>query len=197
MKTPLFSMMTTCAFFGLALLASNSQPSNSQLSRDGFHKVTPPIKAAKSSCAPRRGVRLTIYGFWSVSNAEDGFRDNNVEMFGAVNFNGQNVWRVSKQNAISSKDRRNSINTASRTFDVIFDNPATWTLRVNGFLYDFDKGSDNEPMWNPRQQVRNVNIKRMNEQSEARRDARVYLPGDRDSESADLVILISKSEDIF
>lgn len=150
-----------------------------------------------SSCANPRGVRLTIYGFWSVTNSEDGFRDNNVEMYGSVRFNGQHVWQVAKQNAISSRNHRNDINTASRTFDVIFDDPATWTLRVNGFLYDYDKGSDDEPMWNPRQQIRSVNIKRMNDLSKARRDARVYLKGDNDSESADLVVLISKSEDIF
>ncbi|PQV62683.1 hypothetical protein B1R32_12532 [Abditibacterium utsteinense] len=158
-----------------------------------------------------RGMRVNIHSFFRINNSDDGFKDNDVEVYGAVNFKGLSVWRVARDHArtISNQPdpygsgldttgpQRNEIDTGRSSFDVIFDQPSTWTFIVTGYLFDRDKASSDDALWNPFKMPQVINLKDLSERFKARRGGSYTLPGDRNSESADLFIVIDKSEDIF
>lgn len=182
----------TSMLLGCALLAAWSQSSQAA-----------PVAKSSSPCANPRGVRLTIRSFFRVTNSADGFHDDEVEVYGYVHFNRQPVWRVARGNAIDAvddatdRDRRKIIHTSMRTFDVIYDNPSTWKLRVDGYLKDRDRGSDDDVLWNPRNEIRELNMRSMYEQRKAGGNNLYFLGGDHKSESADLTLVIVRSTDIF
>lgn len=169
---------------------------------------------AKSLCANPRGMRVRVRSFFTVTNSDDGVADNVVEVYGIVNFNGQQVWRVARDNARSIDNKpnpnspdvattgpqNNEIETSSRTFDVVFGSSSTWNLIVTGYMNDRDKGvlNKDDGMWNPFNIPQVVNIKRMADKLKRRGQEQYFtLAGDRDSESADLTLVVSKISDIY
>lgn len=160
------------------------------------------LPAISVQAAPR-GARLLVRSYFSVTNSDDGALDRDVEVFGTVNYNGSTVWSVASKNAIraSEKDKdRNAFlytNTKGRYFNVIFNDSKTWNLVVTGFLNDYDKASKNDAMWNPFSMPRIVNLKQINAGFPMSKRSGLYtLPGDHDSESADLVMVINWAGDI-
>ena len=145
-------------------------------------------------CANPRGVRVRVLGIFEVTNSDDGFKDNDVEVYGSVKFNGQPVFGISKGKAFTTRVYSN-LDAGERSFDVIYNVPSTWKLNVDGFLFDYDKGSGNDAMWNPQNRTRTLNIKEMS-QREARSNSYLWK-GDRDSESADLKIIVSRMSYIY
>lgn len=157
-------------------------------------------RVAKSSCQPRkpRGMRLRVRGYFDVTNSDDGFRDNDVEVFGIVNLNGQPIWKVARQNAVNATNKGRKIYTSDRTFDVIYDNPSTWNLIVSGYMNDRDSGSKDDAMWNSYSIPRVINLKKVSDRLTVIGDGEEStLLGDRDSESADLHLFFTRSSDIF
>ena len=78
----------------------------------------------------------------------------------------------------------------SFTFDLIFNDPSPWNVIVTGFMLERDKGGD-DAMWNPLRMPLVVNLKEMYDKRKP-----IVLAGDRDSESADVVIKVKKFADI-
>lgn len=157
----------------------------------------------KARCANPRGMRLLVRSYFYVTNSADGFHDNTVEAYGAVFFNGQRAWYINRDRAIDAvddatdRDRRKRIYFSARTYDVYFNDPATWKLRVAGYLHDRDRGSKDDLMWRVNPLPRVIDIKDAYEQQKAGRQAFTFIAGDHDSESADLRFVIAKSSDLY
>ena len=211
MKTRLVSLSSFCAFFAFAPFVSHSHSQASCVQRC---KVAPRIKMAKSTCANPRGMKVRVRSFFTVTNSDDGVADNVVEVYGNVAFNSQRVWNVTRDNARSIDNKpnpnypdvmttgpqNNEIQTSSRTFDVIFDSSTTWNLIVTGYMHDRDKGvlNKDDGMWNPFKMPQVVNIKRMADKLKRRGQEQYFtLAGDRDSENANLTLVVSKVGDIY
>lgn len=161
-----------------------------------------PVKMARISqarCPAPRGVRLEVRSFFRVTNSDDGFKDNDVEVFGVVNFNGQRVWRTARDNAFTMRKfvNDNVIEVTNRTYDVIYAQPSTHKLIVTGFLNDRDKSSKDDAMWNPLSLPLIVDMKGAIEKAAVGRRANIVLAGDNNSESAELVVQITRESDIF
>lgn len=186
MNKTLFSLLLSgCAFSSGVLEMPSAQ-------------AAPVAKPSASPCANPRGVRVTIGSYFDVKDSSDGFSDNEVEVFGNVQFNGQPVWDVARKHAIDATSGRGSLITLSqRTFEVIYNDSSTWNLSVTGYMNDRDRGSHDDTMWNPQKTIRLINIKRLSERYQQRHDSIAILRGDQKSESADLVFRIVKSEDIY
>lgn len=157
----------------------------------------------KARCANPRGMRLSVRSYFYVTNSADGAYDNTVEAYGAVFFNGQRAWYINRDRAIDAvddatdRDRRKRIYFSARTYDVYFNDPATWKLRVAGYLHDRDRGSKDDLMWRVNPLPRVIDIKDAYEQQKAGRQAFTFIAGDHDSESADLRFVITKSSDLY
>lgn len=157
--------------------------------------------AAKPSCANPRGIRFNVRCYFRVTNAIDGGRDNEVEMYGNVSFNGQSVWNVEKGNAISAvRDLKKEIPVGERTIDVLFNRSTMSKLKIDGFLRDHDAGSEmggGDAMWNPSRRTLVLDIKKVYDGDARLRPYGMYISqGDRDRESADLIFIITKVSDI-
>lgn len=135
-----------------------------------------------------RGVRLAVHSYFVVTNSEDGVRDRDVEVYGYLNINDKRIWAVKKQNRIEKCVPYRRINAGWYDYEVMFDKPAGWTLKLNGYLKDYDRGSDDDGMWNPMNIPRFANIKDLYEKQRNNQIASLTIRGDRDSENADLVL---------
>lgn len=191
-KTRFTSMLSGSALLSCTLLAAWAQAAPSA-------QAAPVAKSLSSSCADPRGVRLSVRSFFRVTNADDGFMDNDVEVYGVVNFNGRQVWRTARDNAFTARKvaNVNAIQVTERTYDVIYNDSRTWRLIITGYLNDSDSGSKDDAMWNPSSMPRIVDIKRSIEQAGRGRRGIVILPGDNNSESAELVLQITRESDIY
>ena len=85
---------------------------------------------------------------------------------------------------------RDIIFVKTMTFDIIYNDPSTWKLRLKGFMSDYDKGSDDDAMWNPKRREIVIDLKSAFDRSGIYRGIKYTLPGDRDSENADLKLQI-------
>ena len=198
---------------GCALLAACLNPLQAAPAELSSVPCARPL-CARPLCTKPRGMKVRVRSFFTVTNSDDGFRDHTVEVYGQVSFSGQQVWRVTRDNARSIDNKpnpnypdvmttgpqNNEIDTSSRTFDVIFDSSSTWNLIVTGYLNDRDKGvlNKDDAMWNPFKIPQVVNLKQMSEGFKKIGDASGRtIPGDHDSESADLRVVVSKVGDIY
>lgn len=144
-----------------------------------------------------RGVRLSVHSYFLVTNSEDGVRDRDVEVYGYLNINDKKIWALRKQNRIEGMRPGRRINAGWYDYEVMFDKPAGWALKLNGYVNDYDAGSDDDGMWNPMNMPRFANIKAMYEDQRLGKRTVVTVRGDRDSESADLVLELGQSTLIF
>lgn len=157
-------------------------------------KADPP----RSSNQPQpRGVRLSVYSYFVVTNSEDGVRDRDVEVYGYLNINAKRIWTVQKKNRIEGCRPYRRIVAGWYEYEVMFDKPSSWTLLLNGYAKDYDAGSDDDGMWNPRNIPRTVNIKHLYEKQQRSQKAALTLAGDRQSENADLVLELGTSTLIY
>ena len=152
-----------------------------------------------SSCRVRRGLRVTVRGRFVITNSEDGIQDNKVEAYGYLDFNGQRAWTLKNRKSAPSRGAyRSDIYSNEITFDVLDNDPATWKLRVTGYMNDYDKGSDDDAMWNPRRQTREYDISNAYKRAARTGGMEIYTwRGDRDSESADLIIQFTRIQPIY
>lgn len=174
MKTRLFSMLAGCVVLTCAPFA------------------------AKSASANPRGMKLNVRAFFTITNSDDGFRDDTVETYGEVLFGSWQIWKIARKNAADKKSN-DFMNAGDFTVNVMFDEPRTSKIFVSGFLSDRDKGLANgdDKMWNPSRKTRELNIKDIYESGGQGGRNRIYKwKGDRDSESADLTLVVSKIGDI-
>ena len=191
-KLHLVSMLSVCALSGGALFMARSQ------SVQAAPLVTHKAKLSASSCPVRRGLRVTVRGRFVITNADDGIQDNKVEAYGYLDFNGQRAWTVKNRKSAPSRGGYRDIYTSERTFDVMDNDPATWKLRVTGYMNDYDKGSDDDAMWNPRRQTREYDISNAFKRAARTGGMEIYTwRGDRDSESADLIIQFTRIRPIY
>lgn len=205
-RTRFISMLLACA-----LLA---WPHSAQAApRATWPHSAQAARVAKSSCQPPakpRGVRLSVLSSFSVTNSSDGLGDNDVEVYGYLHLDGQSAWRVARADAISvggaSIQRSRTVRGSKLTFDVIFDDSETWGLKIKGRMHDRDKGSNNDGMWNPYAIGHSINLKVMYDKFYGRASEKVrklnpserYVwEGDGESESANLILIIQRVEDIF
>lgn len=155
--------------------------------------VTPQL-SFKAACDPPRdpnarrprGVRVSVSGYFAITDSSDGVRDNRVEAFGYLNLNGQRAWT---QNRKSAPSRGHDIIFIKTLFDydVIFNDSSTWKLRITGYMKDYDKGSDDDAMWNSPLRTRTIDLKPFADSSAVyNRGSDYVVAGDHDSESADL-----------
>ena len=144
-----------------------------------------------------RGVRLSVHSYFVVTNSEDGVRDRDVEVYGYLNINDQRIWAVKKKNRIENCTPYQRINAGWYDYEVMFDKPAGWALKLNGYVKDYDAGSDDDGMWNPGNIPRFANIKDMYEKQRLNQKAEMTVRGDRSSESADLVLELGESKLIY
>lgn len=169
----------------------------------GVSPAAPPTSTPPPPAAPR-GMKVRVGGEIRVTNSEDGVADGNVEMFGFVNFNGQERWKIKRPSA-RDQHKGDVIPLDYMTVDVIFDNPSTWILNVDGYLYDRDAGRGesilhgDEYMWNPPTSARKqtyktfrVDLKQMIEAQ----SSQTTLYGDGESENANVIIKVRKLGDI-
>lgn len=163
-----------------------------------------PQSSFKAYCDPPRenrpqprGVRIAVHSYFVVTNSDDGVRDNDVETYGYLNINDQRIWAVQKRDRIENVGRGRRINAGWYDYVVMFDKPAGWALKLNGYLKDYDRGSDDDGMWNPMNIPRFANIKAMYEDQKLGRKTEVTVRGDRDSESADLVLELGPCTPIY
>lgn len=155
-------------------------------------------RGVRASCPSPRGMKLNVRAYFDVTDADDGFRDNVVEVHGELLFNNWTIWRIARQNA-ADKRKNSSMNAGDFTFNVLFNDAETWTMAVRGFLSDRDKGiaNNDDTMWNPRRQRRIIDIKRIYESGgQGGRNGIYRWSGDRDSENANLTLVVSKVGDI-
>ena len=85
-------------------------------------------------------------------------------------------------------------------FNVMFDDSKTARVFVSGFLSDRDKGLANgdDAMWNPSKRTREINVRDIYESGgQGGRNGIYKWNGDRNSESADLTLVVSKVGDIY
>lgn len=194
-RTVLSSLLLGCA-----LLAAPAAPPvqsapvvKSKVKSPKLERITIPAPQGNP-----RGIRLKVRCHFRVTNAMDGSRDNEVEMYGEVRFNGQSVWNIAKANAISAvRDLNGKIEVAERTFDVIYGRSATSQLKIDGFLRDRDEGSEtgDDAMWNPQKRTLVLDIGKV--YSFKNLNGTYTFQGDRNGESADLVFVVSKDSDIY
>ncbi len=151
----------------------------------------------RSSSQQPRGVRLSIYSYFVVTNSEDGVRDRDVEVYGYYNINSKRLWTVQKKNRIEGCVPYRRIVAGWYDHEVMFDRPAGWTVTLNGYVKDYDAGSDDDGMWNAGNLPRVVNIKILYEQQQRNQKAQMTIRGDRSSENADLVLELGKSTLIY
>lgn len=162
--------------------------------------AAPPVSTPPPPAAPR-GMKVRVGGEIRVTNSDDGVADRQVEMFGNVNFNGQERWNVRRSSA-RDQDKGDVILLDFMTVDVIFDDPSTWNLKVGGYLYDRDMTKSDviiqgdDAMWNVTKylnKIVSVDLKQMVETQ----SSKTTLYGDGDSENANVIIKASKLADIF
>ena len=143
---------------------------------------------------PPRGAHLYVRSHFDVTNSDDGVGDDTVEVYGNVKFNGSTMWNVPVKDAISiTHNDEYHISTRGRFYDVIFNDPKTWNMIVTGFLNDHDKLSKDDAMWNPFGLPIVVNLKDLFQ----RKKTVFTLPGDHESESADLILEVNWNSDIY
>lgn len=184
MKKIRFSMLPICALASCALWVAQTASSEFARAAPSAKKVSSKVasRAKSSSCANPRGRRLTIYGNFLVTNSDDGFRDHRAEVYGYVTMKGKRMWTV--QGTSPQRVSKGFLINLSQpvTHDLIFDDPSTWKVIVTGFMLERDKGGD-DGMWNSHRLPLVVNIKEMYDKR-----PKMVLPGDRNSESADLIL---------
>lgn len=151
----------------------------------------------RSSSPQARGVRLSVYSYFVVTNSEDGVRDRDVEVYGYLNINDKRIWAVQKKNRIEGCRPYRRIVAGWYDYDVMFDKPAGWAIKLNGYAKDYDAGSDDDGMWNPMNIPRFANLKDLYEKQQRYQKASLTIPGDRSSENADLVLELGKSTLIY
>ncbi len=151
----------------------------------------------RSSSQQPRGVRLSIYSYFVVTNSEDGVRDRDVEVYGYYNVNNKRLWTVQKKNRIEGCVPYRRIVAGWYDHEVMFDRPSSWTIVLNGYVKDYDAGSDDDGMWNAGNLPRTVNLKAMYEQQQRNLKAQMTLAGDRKSENADLTLELGRSTLIY
>lgn len=202
-KTHFTSMLSACAIASCALLIAQTLSSKSAQAAPVAEsaQVSKKMHITKTSatCRIRRGLRVTVRGRFVITNSEDGIQDNKVEAYGYLDFNGQRVWTVRNRKTAASRGAYSSdIYTGERTFDVMDNDSATWKLRVAGYMNDYDKGSDDDAMWNPLRQTREYDITNAYKRAARTGGMEIYTwRGDHDSESADLIIQFTKIEPIY
>ena len=185
----------------LAAFSVSTQAAPTALTQVAF-KAAAKVKSAqkvKASCPKPRGMRLGVRYYFEITNSDDGVGDRDVEMYGAVRVNGRQIWSIAKNNAVRGY-AKGVLNVTTVVYDVIYADSKTWNLVITGYLNDYDKASKDDAMWYTFSVIPQiVNIKQAYEQAEASGQGLAYvtLPGDNDSESAQLVLLINRPGMIY
>jgi len=153
----------------------------------------------EAQAAQPKGIRLKVSCYFRVTNAIDGTRDDEVEIYGTVKFNGSTKWNVSRENAFGAvRDLNKRIEVGEQTFDVIFGRSSTAVVKIDGFLKDRDESGGDDAMWNPMKRTLSLDINKLYRMGAQNRLNGLYTSfGDRDRESADLMIIVSKVSDIM
>ena len=153
---------------------------------------------ARYNAAPvARGVRVRVRGSFLVTNSFDGFANNTVEAYGTVVFGSKIVWNVARAKALSvSASPKALFPFSGGTYDVLYNNPSTWTISVNGFMNDADITGSDDTMWNLKKAARLIDLKTLSESAPSRSGTYTWM-GDRQSESADLLLNVSRDSYIY
>ncbi len=161
--------------------------------------ISPLVWAPKAQAADPKGIRLKVSCYFRVTNAIDGTRDDEVEIYGTVKFNGRPIWNVTRENAFSAvRDLNRRIEVGEQTFDVMFNQNSRGILKIDGFLKDHDQSGGDDAMWNLNRQTISLNFKMLYDRGARNRLNGVYISqGDRNRESADLIFIVSKVSDIM
>lgn len=161
--------------------------------------ISPLALTPKAQAAAPKGIRLKVRCYFIVTNAIDGTRDEEAEVYGNLKFNGVTKWKVDRASAFPAvRDLNKKIEAGEQTFDVMFNRSSSSVVKIDGFLKDRDESGGDDPMWNPMKRTISLNIKTLYDHGAQRRLNGVYTSrGDRDRESAELIIIVSKAGDIF
>ncbi len=159
----------------------------------------PLANTPEAQAAQPKGIRLNVSCYFRVTNAIDGTRDDEVEIYGTVKFNGRTKWNVPRENAFGAvRDLNKRIEVGEQTFDVIFGRSSTAVVKIDGFLKDRDESGGDDAMWNSMKRTLALDINKLYRMGAQNRLNGVYTSfGDRDRESADLMIIVSKVSDIM
>lgn len=160
--------------------------------------VALPLAWASPAEAAPSGIRLKVSCYFRVTNAMDGNRDDEAEIYGEVRFNRFTKWSVTRDNAFGAvRDLNKRIDAGDQTFDVLFARSSTAIVNIEGFLKDRDESGGDDYMWNPMRRTIALDIRKVYDMGAQRRQNGVYTSqGDRSGESADLIIIVSKVSDI-
>ena len=146
-----------------------------------------PPKPAPAPAAKPRGARIRVDTVIKTTNSADGVNDNACEMAGHIKLGGVSIVDTATMTTYAGFKH----NGIPRTFDVYFDQPETILLTLSGYLKDSDEWSSDDTMWNAT--GTQVNLKKLFEAN----GATFEIPGDRNSESADLLLSASKIADLY
>lgn len=140
------------------------------------------------------GVRYEVKARFVVTNPDDGFYDEELELQGDI------TLRADKTSVPSSSilklfdkyERGEGETTADDPLIVesYFNNPATDTLQVDGKVIERDTASGNDPVWEAHVALGLSSI------AKAFKGEHV-IKGDGDDESGDLIITVKKIADIY
>lgn len=158
--------------------------------------VPTPTSAPRPTATPRPkrvviikkkkvGRRVRVVGRLLVTNSDDGIggiwgsKDMRVELYGGIYFGNQQAFSLKNSSAgDGSEFNSRSMNSV----EIRYDDPERFFFPVSGRIYDSDKASSSDTLWNASVKIDLLQILASN---------REYLiKGDRDSENADLYIRV-------
>jgi hypothetical protein len=140
-----------------------------------------------ASAAQPKGMRLRLDSIVKTTNSEDGVNDNICEMYGTLSLGGQKFWDFAPVNT-----QPNFTHPGTPVFyNIYFDKPETFLLVLAGVIKDEDEWSGDDIMWNA--SGTQVNLKSVYDSP----TKSITINGDRKSESADLILTVSKVSDLY
>lgn len=163
----------------------------------------PPIRQPKGTPQATEkkpiGKRYKITGYLLVTNSEDGFLDNTVEIDGVLNYY-QVADGGADKNALPEKTLLTIIKQDmkkgktlpfdnNRYADYIYADPRTKCLIIRGSIYDDDAGINDDPMLVGRTRAMPLEM--------LAKEGQQHFSGDNDSESCDIYYTVTEVGDLY